>query len=72
MSGAARQPRVTSRTQFPLSTHRVEIVEAEGAVQMVLLVDGFPAGPVRLANIFMEEGSADELQAVVDHLRGLT
>ena len=71
MTSGARPLRVEGRESFPLATHRVEVLRAEGAVQLLLMIDGFPAGPDRLANIFAGPETADQLQSIVDHLRGL-
>lgn len=71
MSGAAKPLRVEGRRSFPLSTHRVEVLQAEGAVQLRFFVDGFPAGSICVANIFVEAGTLAEWRAIGDHLEGI-
>jgi hypothetical protein len=65
MSGA-RPARVTPRAVFPLGTHQVSVVEVAGAVQMHLGIDGFPAGEMLLANIFVGPDTADQLRALAN------
>jgi hypothetical protein len=62
----AHTTRVTPRGVFPLGTHQVSVVEVAGAVQLHLGIDGFPAGDVLLANIFVGPDTADQLRALAD------
>lgn len=71
MNAPARAVKVEARAEFPLASHRIEVLRAEGAVQLVLLVDGFPGGPRRVANLFAGPETAGELVALAEHLRGL-
>jgi hypothetical protein len=63
--------KVEGRASFPLASHRIEVLRAEGAVQLVLVVDGFPDGARRVANLFAGPETAGELAALAEHLRGL-
>lgn len=70
MSGAAKPLRVDRRTSFPLGSHRVEVLEAEGAVQLRFFIDGFPTGSVCVANIFCDADTVGEWGAIGAYLEG--
>ena len=75
MSGAL-PVRVEGRAAFPLAQWTVEVLRAEGAVQLRLFAGAFDdgAGGVRrlsMANVFAGPATAGELRALADHLEGL-
>lgn len=54
---------------FALSDLTVQVIEAEGTVQLVYRADGWPSGtPAPIANQFCDPGTAAQLRAVADHL----
>ncbi len=67
----AQALRVTRRSAFVVSSHRFDLIDAEGAVQLLVFLDANAPGRC-LTNLFCGADTADQLQAVVDELRGRT
>ena len=72
MSAGAQPLRVTARDRFPLAQIAVEVLQAEGAVQLCWLSEGWPEGPRRVAaNVFAGPETAEQLRAIARHLESL-
>jgi hypothetical protein len=70
---AATAARVTGRQDFPLAGLRVQVLQAEGEVQLLWFGQGAPEGEVRLmASRFAGQGTAAELRAIADYLDGVS
>lgn len=76
MSGA--QPvRVAARQRFDVAEWVVDVLQAEGAVQLLLVAPGVPSERatasrgVTIGNAFAGPGTAAQLRAIADHLEGL-
>lgn len=64
-----RAATITRSADFALSDLTVQILEAEGTVQLVYRAGGWPAGvPAPIANQFCDAGTAGQLRVKADHL----
>lgn len=65
----ARQVVVTARHHFPLADLEVEVLRAEGTVQLIYRAHGWEGAPRSpLSNQFAGPGTAAQLRAIADHL----